>query len=103
MGTVQSMTVPGLAAGIRHYVALKSLDAGNNLSDLGNVFGITASPSTPGDLNGDGHVDVADLLIFTDGWATCSGESRYDPVSDLTEDAKIDVSDLLALANHWGQ
>jgi hypothetical protein len=102
-GTVQSMTVPGLAAGIRYYLAFKSLDAANNLADLGNVFGITTSPSTPGDLNGDAHVDAADLLIFVSGWGTRSGDPRYDPVSDLNDNGAIDVSDLLALANHWGQ
>ncbi len=102
-GTVQSMVLPGLQAGTRYYIACKSLDADNNLSDLGNVLAITVSPSLPGDLTGDSHVDVEDLLTLAAAWSTSLGDGRYDPVSDLNDDGAIDVIDLLLLAEHWGE
>ena len=102
-GTVQSMVVPGLAAGTRYYVAIKSLDAANNLSDLGNVLAITTTPSVVGDLTGDGHVNVVDLLTLADGWASQTGDPRYDAVSDLNDDGDVDMADLLLVAAHWGQ
>jgi hypothetical protein len=55
-----------------------------------------------GDINGDGAVDVADLLILAYSFGGVCGQDRtYDPRADLISDAMVDVSDLLFLAAHW--
>jgi len=54
--------------------------------------------SVPGDLNGDGVVDVNDLLELLSQWGPCpSGCS-----GDLDGDGTVGVDDLLALLAHFG-
>ncbi len=55
-----------------------------------------------GDINGDGHVDVVDLLTLAQAWGTIRGDAPYDPRSDLNSDGSVDVIDLLMLAENWG-
>ena len=50
-----------------------------------------------GDLNGDGVVDVNDLLIMLSQWGQCAGCS-----GDLDGDGWVTVDDLLTLLSHLG-
>jgi 6-phosphogluconolactonase (cycloisomerase 2 family) len=52
-------------------------------------------PATVGDINGDGVVDVEDLLILLGDW----GESGSD--ADLDGSGTVDVEDLLILLANW--
>ncbi len=54
----------------------------------------------PGDLNGDGIVDVSDLLILLAAWGPCDDER--DCPADLNGDGTVNVSDLLLLLANWG-
>lgn len=56
------------------------------------------TPQTPGDLNGDGIVDVADLLILLSAWGACVGDCP----ADLNGDGVVDVADMLILLANWG-
>jgi hypothetical protein len=51
----------------------------------------------PGDINGDGIVNVLDLLILLDDWGPCPGCD-----SDLNGDGVVNVIDLLILLDSWG-
>ena len=50
-----------------------------------------------GDVNGDGFVNVQDLLQVIADWA-CDGDCEADLNGDLT----VDVSDLLLVIASWG-
>ncbi len=52
----------------------------------------------PGDVNGDGHTDVADLNIIGRNWRM-SGKTMAD--GDLTGDGNVDAADLNILAINW--
>mgnify|MGYP002821244694 CR=1 FL=1 len=52
--------------------------------------------SCPGDLNGDGVVDVDDVLEVLSNYGTSSGEG------DVDGDGDSDVNDVLAVINGWG-
>jgi hypothetical protein len=52
-----------------------------------------------GDINGDGAVDGADLLMLLSDWGSCAG----DCASDLNGDGIVDGADLLLLLSAWGQ
>jgi subtilisin family serine protease len=54
-------------------------------------------PGCVGDLNGDGSVDVLDLLILLDAWGPAAGHD-----ADLNGDDAVDVLDLLILLDAWG-
>jgi len=48
----------------------------------------------PGDLNGDGTVNAADLSLLLGAWGT--------PAADLDGDGTTGAADLGILLNNWG-
>ncbi len=57
----------------------------------------------PGDFNGDGSVDVIDLLTLVDAFGSVMGDSNYDPACDVNADGSIDVIDLLTMVDYFGK
>jgi hypothetical protein len=53
-----------------------------------------------GDLNGDGVVDVSDLLLLLGAWGPCSAGQPCP--ADLIGNGTVGVSDLLTLLSNWG-
>jgi V8-like Glu-specific endopeptidase len=55
------------------------------------------SPSTcDADINGDGNVDVSDILAMVSAWGT------NDPAADVNGDGTVGVADLLLVIDGWG-
>jgi hypothetical protein len=52
----------------------------------------------PGDFNGDGFVNIVDLLVLLGSWGPCDAPC---PV-DLNGDGVVDILDFLDLLNLWG-
>jgi len=63
----------------------------------------TASPPVPGDINGDNHVDISDLLILAQTFGSQRGQGSYSYLADLNADGCVDILDLLELAQYFGQ
>ena len=57
----------------------------------------TLIPDCPGDLDGNGVVDVADLVALIVSWGPCQGCA-----ADLDGTGVVDVADLVALIVAWG-
>ncbi len=74
-------------------------DVAGNQEDPPHVY---QSP-IPGDVDGDGHVDVVDLLYFVDAFGSVIGDANYDPRCDFNDDGSVDVVDLLDLAYNFGK
>ena len=55
-----------------------------------------------GDLDQDGDVDTADIMLVASHWNTVQGEEGYDPMYDLDSDGDVDVVDIMIVASHWG-
>jgi len=65
------------------------------------TFVLTPRPSGPiGDLNGDGVVDAADLLILLSAWGECGTPDNCP--ADLDGDGIVNAADLLILLGNWG-
>jgi len=62
---------------------------------------VVAETSCPGDLNGDGVVDSADLLLLLNAWGDCHAAPANCP-ADLNGDGVVDSADLLLLLGAWG-
>jgi len=75
----------------RDFVAV----AGGNYYSLG----LKGYPTRPGDLNGDGCVDQADLGILLADWGCTGGDCP----GDCDNDGDTDHSDLGVLLTHWGE
>lgn len=51
----------------------------------------------PGDVDGDGIVNIADLLALLAAWGSCAGCAE-----DVNGDSVVDILDLLTLLANWG-
>jgi hypothetical protein len=49
-----------------------------------------------GDVNGDGNIDVTDILLVISAWGPCSG-----CIEDLDHSGEVDVTDLLIIIGNW--
>jgi hypothetical protein len=56
----------------------------------------------PGDVNGDGHVNLTDLLLLAAAWGTHTGDPTFNIACDFNADGAVDVTDLLIMARNWG-
>ncbi len=57
----------------------------------------------PGDVNGDGRVDIEDLVLFSRAFGSRKGDPNYDPRADFNNDGVLDGLDLILLAYNWGR
>jgi hypothetical protein len=78
----------------------------NNQIEWGSgIFIAYADPaSVPGDITGNGIVDVDDLLAVINAWGSCP-KSPVECPADIAPDGgngAVDVDDLLMVINNWG-
>ncbi len=57
---------------------------------------------TPGDLDGDGDVDLADLSRLLTAFGTCDGDAGFDPAADIDGDGCVGLADLSSLLESFG-
>jgi hypothetical protein len=84
-----------------HGVTAAAWSDGRHADDDVYAQNITAAGAfgvRPGDADGDGIVDVADLILVLGDWGCGSG---YCP-GDLNQDGAVNVNDLLAVLSDWG-
>ncbi|MHC4414650.1 MAG: hypothetical protein ACYS0G_05145 [Planctomycetota bacterium] len=62
---------------------------------------LTPVEGAPGDLDGDCHVGIADLLDLLANWGLCP-DPPDDCPADLNGDGTVGVADLLILLANWG-
>lgn len=62
----------------------------------------TSSGGTPGDIDGDGDVDLSDLAIMLSAFGTCVGDPGFVPAADINGDGCIDLGDLSILLSNFG-
>ncbi len=76
----------------------------NDMYLLGSATWILHYPGRwLGDIDGDGHVDVTDLLAMVGTWGLVRGDAGFKPECDLDNNGGVDVGDLLILVQNWGR
>jgi uncharacterized repeat protein (TIGR02543 family) len=55
-----------------------------------------------GDINGDGKVDIKDILICAKNFGSVQGDARYNSDADMNSDGKVNIKDILTVAKHFG-
>lgn len=53
------------------------------------------------DINGDGKVNIEDIVIWGQAFGATPTSPRWNPKVDLNSDGKIDVRDAVFIAQHW--
>jgi lysophospholipase L1-like esterase len=66
-------------------------------------FTIQGTNALQGDVNGDGRVDGADLILFGLHFGAQRGAANYNAAADFNADGQIDGLDLAILAANFGQ
>ena len=73
----------------------------SELDNQGTIIGeddiIIINPPTPGDINGDGLVNIADLLILIGDWGACPNGCG----GDIDGDGFANIADLLIVIANW--
>ena len=82
---------------VSHTLAAKAYDAAGNVgtSTTVTVTVDNTSPPKPGDINGDGVVNIFDASILASRWGTA------DPDADLNNDGIVDIFDASIVASNW--
>jgi len=62
----------------------------------------TVKIKLPGDLNGDGKVDMLDIAIIAKAFGSWPGHPRWNPAADITEDGIVDMRDVGLAAKNFG-
>ena len=60
-------------------------------------------PNAPGDVNGDGCVDQADLGALLAAYCSYPGDPNWNPWADFDCNDHVGQPDLGALLGHWGE
>jgi hypothetical protein len=55
-----------------------------------------------GDIDGDGDVDIVDIMLVASRWGCRCGDACYTSACDLDGDCDIDIIDILLVAGRWG-
>jgi hypothetical protein len=73
-------------------------DTADNTLINGIVFA-----TIPGDVNGDGTVDIFDKLTLNAAWGSSPGDPNWNPNCDINSDNAINFFDDMIMKNNWGR
>jgi hypothetical protein len=55
-----------------------------------------------GDMDGDGDVDIFDIVIISSAYGTRRGDPAYNPNADIDDDGDVDIFDVVIAAGNYG-
>lgn len=96
-------TVPDIyAPHARLRVVAHDDDAHSGSDESDSDLLINGTPDCPGDLNGDGVINIQDLAQLLASYGLCDGDTGYDPAADLSGDDCVTLADLATLLSVYG-
>jgi len=87
-----------------YFVTLTVTDSGGHQNTtLPQEVRVTTAPPLIGDVNGDGKVDIKDLVLLIKAYGSYPGSPKWNPNADINNDNKVDIKDLVLLIKHYGE
>lgn len=71
-------------------------------ADNTHIYGMIMV-TIPGDVNGDGTVDIYDLALVSKAYGTMKGDPSYNPNADINCDGAIGINDLAINGKNYGR
>jgi hypothetical protein len=68
-----------------------------------NLTGGVVTVTIPGDINGDGTVNILDAIQLSNAFLATPGSSNWNPNADINGDGIVNILDAIILANHFLQ
>ena len=56
-----------------------------------------------GDIDGDGKINLSDLVLLTRAYGSTPGSPLWNPEADINNNGRVDLSDLVTLATNYGK
>jgi PKD repeat protein len=84
-------------------VKLTITDSVGRTDTVSTLVRVVEAPAFPWDINGDGIVDISDILDVALHYGTTPESPRWDPRCDVNNDGIVDISDILDEALHYGE
>jgi hypothetical protein len=74
-----------------------------NLTAPSSITWNWAKAKILGDIDGDGVVDIFDIVAITSAYGSREGDSNWNAVADLTQPfGQIDIYDMVTCLSHYG-
>ena len=100
--TVNWSTI-GFAKGSYTISALAEPVIGETNTTNNSVIGETVVVVVQGDINGDGIVDIFDIVRVAVSFGMTYPNPSWDPNADINNDGTVDIFDLVVVALHFGE
>jgi len=68
-----------------------------------NLMSETVALTIPGDINGDGSVNLQDLVLLANAYGSSIGTAKWNANADINGSLTVDLSDLVILAKNYGR
>jgi hypothetical protein len=80
-----------------------AIPATNDVTNESGIILLTPiGIGVPGDVNGDGHVDLADLALLLGAFGTCAGDAGFVAAADFDQSGCVELGDLAMQLAHFG-
>lgn len=97
-----NLTVEARGRVFGNVTAHESYPAYNYQDAIGGKDTETIYLGFPGDINGDGEVDIRDVSIAARAFGSYPGHPRWNPIADVNNDDEVNIRDIAAIARKYG-
>jgi hypothetical protein len=70
---------------------------------VGEATVVVEGGTGPGDLNGDGVVNIEDLVLVTGHFGQTSNDPAWDPQANANGDGLVNITDLMIVTTNFGR
>jgi parallel beta-helix repeat protein len=60
-------------------------------------------PTIPGDINGDGFVEMMDYWVISQAYGSQPGDPNWNPDADINGDGMVELTDFWIISQHFGE